>query len=293
MIKNNYNNIMIDTLILSGGGPSGIAYIGIFKALFEKNILKPDCSGIKEIITTSVGIIFSLFYIIGITVDQQEKIILNIDFESFLDMSKLEIDNLLIDFGLFDGEKLSDYINSIVRNVLNKENITLKQLYDKIPVKLTVKVFNVTKKHLEYINYETDPDLSLALLGKMTTAIPFFFKPVEYNGNFYVDGGLRGHYPIERCKTENYLGIFIQGGTVPQQLEIYNWLPILKFIHSLMINQDDIIYQIKGNNSSKKDLFVEINQGLNFNLTQERKLEMIEIGYNKTLQHIDNYLTGD
>ena len=33
---------MIDTLILSGGGPSGIAYIGIFKALFEKNILTKD-----------------------------------------------------------------------------------------------------------------------------------------------------------------------------------------------------------------------------------------------------------
>ena len=29
----------IDTLILSGGGPSSISYIGIFKALFEKNIL--------------------------------------------------------------------------------------------------------------------------------------------------------------------------------------------------------------------------------------------------------------
>ena len=28
----------IDTLILSGGGPSGVAYIGIFKALIENNI---------------------------------------------------------------------------------------------------------------------------------------------------------------------------------------------------------------------------------------------------------------
>ena len=34
----------IDTLILSGGGPSGIAYNGIFKALFEKGILKRDLS---------------------------------------------------------------------------------------------------------------------------------------------------------------------------------------------------------------------------------------------------------
>jgi len=284
---------MIDTLILSGGGPSGIAYVGVFKALFEKGILNQDCSGINEIITTSVGIIFSVLYMLKMTMDQQEKLMLKIDTESFLDLSKLEIDNLLVGFGLFDNDKLGDYINSFIRNVLNEENITLKKLYDKIPIKLTVKVFNVTKKNLEYINYETDPDLSLSRLGKMTTAIPFFFRPVEYNGNFYVDGGLRGHYPIEQCKTENYLGIFIQGGSVPQESELYEWIPILKFIHSLMINQDDIVHQIKGNKSSKKDIFIEINQGLDFHLTQERKLEMIEIGYKKTLQHIDNYLTDN
>ena len=284
---------MIDTLILSGGGPSGIAYVGVFKALFEKGILNQDCSGINEIITTSVGIIFSLLYMLKMTMDQQEKLMLKIDTESFLDLSKLEIDNLLVGFGLFDNDKLGDYINSFIRNVLNEEDITLKKLYDKIPIKLTVKVFNVTKKNLEYINYETDPDLSLSRLGKMTTAIPFFFRPVEYNGNFYVDGGLRGHYPIEQCKTENYLGIFIQGGSVPQDSELYEWIPILKFIHSLMINQDDIVHQIKSNNSSKKDFFIEINQGLDFHLTQERKLEMIEIGYKKTLQHIDNYLTDN
>jgi len=282
---------MIDTLILSGGGPSGIAYVGVFKALFEKGILNQDCSGINEIITTSVGIIFSVLYMLKMTTDQQEKLMLKIDTESFLDLSKLEIDNLLVGFGLFDNDKLGDYINSFIRNVLNEENITLKKLYDKIPIKLTVKVFNVTKENLEYINYETDPDLSLSRLGKMTTAIPFFFRPVEYNGNFYVDGGLRGHYPIEQCKTENYLGIFIQGGSVPQESELYEWIPILKFIHSLMINQDDIVHQIKENKSSKKDIFIKINQGLDFHLTQERKLEMIEIGYNKTLQHIDNYLT--
>lgn len=282
---------MIDTLILSGGGPSGIAYVGIFKALLEKGILNQDCSGINEIITTSIGIIFSVLYMLKMTMDQQEELMLKIDTESFLDLSKLEIDNLLVGFGLFDNDKLGDYINSFIRNVLNEEDITLKKLYDKIPIKLTVKVFNVTKKNLEYINYETDPDLSLSRLGKMTTAIPFFFKPVEYNGNLYVDGGLRGHYPIEQCKTENYLGIFIQGGSVPQESELYEWIPILKFVHSLMINQDDIVHQIKENKSSKKDIFIVINQGLDFHLTQERKLEMIEIGYNKTLQHIDNYLT--
>ena len=29
----------IDTLVISGGGPSGIAYLGVFKGLFEKKII--------------------------------------------------------------------------------------------------------------------------------------------------------------------------------------------------------------------------------------------------------------
>ena len=50
----------IDTLILSGGGPSGIAYIGIFQALFDQKILDEELSDIKELITTSVGILVAI-----------------------------------------------------------------------------------------------------------------------------------------------------------------------------------------------------------------------------------------
>ena len=46
----------------------------------------------------------------------------------------------------------------------------------------------------------------------MTTAIPFFFKPVSYKDCLYVDGGLKGGFPIEECKSENYLGLFVRGG---------------------------------------------------------------------------------
>ena len=63
---------MIDTLILSGGGPSGIAYAGILKALTDHNILKRD--DLNEIITTSVGIIFSILYLLDYNNDQIEKI---------------------------------------------------------------------------------------------------------------------------------------------------------------------------------------------------------------------------
>ena len=50
----------IDTLILGGGGTTGISYIGIFQALFEKNIIQPDLQGITHIIGISAGAMFAI-----------------------------------------------------------------------------------------------------------------------------------------------------------------------------------------------------------------------------------------
>ena len=50
---------MIDTLVLSGGGTSGITYVGVYKALLEK-VFKNN--KIKHIITTSMNI-YKFLYI--------------------------------------------------------------------------------------------------------------------------------------------------------------------------------------------------------------------------------------
>ena len=92
---------MIDTLILSGGGPSGVAYAGILKALTDYNILKRG--ELKEIITTSVGIIFAILYLLDYTILQIEKIVLESDITKILNTDNLEIDDLLVKFGLFSN----------------------------------------------------------------------------------------------------------------------------------------------------------------------------------------------
>jgi len=152
-----------------------------------------------------------------------------------------------------------------------------------------VKVFNVTRKQVEYISYQNYPDLSIITLAQMTTAIPLFFKPVKYNDNLYVDGGMRGHFPIEECKSENYLGIFIMGGSFPKNSEILKLFPILEFMYSLMINQDEIVYQIKNNNKDPRIIVNEVNLGLDFNVKDETKERVIQEAYEITMKHIQDY----
>ena len=158
----------IDTLILSGGGPSGMAYFGIFKALFQKGIINTNLDDIREIITTSVGIIPSIFFILKLPLDVGEKVIMEYDLNILTDVNSLTIDNILVDFGLFDNSAINDLIKSILKNFIHKNDLTLKELYEITQIKLTVKVFNTTKKQLEYISYETDPELSILTLAQMS-----------------------------------------------------------------------------------------------------------------------------
>ena len=283
----------IDTLILSGGGPSGVAYFGIFSALFEKKIIDPKLKGIKGIITTSVGIIPSIFFMLGVPLNIGKNIIMNYNFKNMLDTDNLNIDNILVDFGIFDTTGVSKLIQSVLKNYTGKEDYNLFEFFNKTKIKLTVKVFNSTRIQVQYLSYENNPDLSLLKLVQMTTAIPLFFKPVKYNDELYVDGGMRGHFPIEICESDNYFGIFITGGTVNHESSLIKLFPILDYFYSLIINQDQIIYDIKNNKKDKRIIFNRVDYGLNFDMPIEDKLKIIDIAYKNTIDHIKQHLEID
>ena len=285
--------MIIDTLILSGGGPSGIAYLGIFKALFEEKLLDNKLTGIKEIITTSVGIIPSIFFMLGISIDVAGKVIINYNFKNMINTDNISINDILLDYGLFTTDGVYNLIHSLLKNYHQRDDFTLKEFYELTKIKLNVKVFNVTLKQTQYLSYENEPELSLLTLSQMTTAIPLFFKPVVYKGHSYIDGGLRGHFPIEKCESDNYLGVFISGGSINSDSEILKLFPLLEFIYSLMINQDQIIYDIKNNKKNKRILFNEVDYGLNFDMPLEDKLDIINDSYKLTLEHIRQHLVKD
>ena len=285
-IFSKYLIMKVDTLILSGGGPSGIAYVGIFSALFEKKIIKKDLKGIKEIITTSAGIFFSFFLLLKIDIKIIFNLIDRFHISSILQNENISINDLLVDFGIYSNHKIKSMFQATIKNIYQKDDLTLQELYDLTSIKLTVKVFNVTLKQLEYISHQTDPTLTISTLAMMTTAIPFIFKPVRYKNYEYIDGGLRGHFPIEVCQSKDYLGIFIIGGSFPENHKIIQLFPIIKYIYSLMINQECVPDQ----SEHKKIIYNNINLGLDFEVTEQLYLKVIQMGYDNTMKFIHENL---
>ena len=62
-----------------------------------------------------------------------------------LNFDNITIDDFLVDHGFFTTDGIKNIFQSIVKNILNKDDINLQELYDLTHIKLTVKVFNVTK----------------------------------------------------------------------------------------------------------------------------------------------------
>jgi len=279
----------IDTLVLSGCGPSGLAYTGVFRALLEKGILTTELDGIREIITTSVGILFAFAILIKLDNNAIREIVMRFDIGSMLNVDDIQIDTLLQDCGLYETIGIRKIFTSLCKNILHRDDITLQELYDLIPICLAIKVFNVTETRTEYISYKTHPTLSIITLAEMTTAIPIFFKPVSYNGCLYTDGGLRGSFPIEYCKSPNYLGIYIDGACTEYIPDMTELCPILKYMMSLLAESNPHLHQ----ETTPRVIYLKVGLGLDFQIEDSLKLKVIQEVYQKTLVHINEHLDKD
>ena len=286
----------IRRLVLSGGGPSGICYGGIFKALFDKKIINKNLDGIEEIITTSVGILPCLNLLLKLDINIWNQLIMGYDLNNILNIEKLDINDFINDCGLFDTDGIENIFKSIIKNHLGSDDLSMKELFDLSKIKLVVKVFNATKRYMEYISYENYPDLSIITLARMTTAIPLFFKPVSYNDCMYVDGGIKGSLPIDYIKDNqnDYLGIFITGneGSLDKFLknDFFNIVPIVKIIFSIMLNDYNTENEKILINDNKNIMKIPLVFGLNFDIDDHFKKEIIQKGYDLTIDYINTEL---
>tara|TARA_B100001057_G_scaffold499783_1_gene611762 strand:+ start:449 stop:1336 length:888 start_codon:yes stop_codon:yes gene_type:complete len=278
----------LTTLVFSGASSKAPIYIGIYRCLLEYSIINPQLDGIQEIITCSIGLVFTIYLLFQVTIEVQELMTLRLNFLQLLDIENVNIHNLLFDNGLFNNSKVVSLVKSVIHQKCGKSDITLKELYDIKPIKITVKCVNITQGYVEYINHENHPNLSILTLLQMTTSIPIFFKPVEYNQCLYVDGGLMGGFPIEQT-SDNYLGFNIESKSQPIQL--LDEIPLLNFMYSLLkvknVNYEDYSDEHIINYQSNIHF-------TNFDISNIQKKELIQHGYEITKQHIETYkITND
>lgn len=162
-------------LALGGGSAKGLAHIGVIKVLEENNI------PIDYIAGTSIGALIGGFYAFSKNISEIEDIALNNNFYEYLSMF---FDPSLYQ-GLIKGNKVVKFIENYIGQT------TFNDL--KIP-------FRCVATNVKSGEPVIEKNGTVAQAIRTSISMPVFFKPIERDGVFLIDGALSIPVPVQMVR---------------------------------------------------------------------------------------------
>lgn len=201
-------------LILSGGGLSGLVYIGIYRFFKEHDVLKD----VHYMTGTSIGALFVFLFGLNIDYDKIEGLYLGKEGvcqkSAMVEFNPCNLLNLRENKGLYTIERFRPYIVSLLKEKYDIEDITFSE-YIKltgVDIHISTTCLN-THSHLDLCN-DVFPDMSVitAVLGSMS--VPILFQPIIYKDMVLVDGGCCANLEIYNVvKNKSNRILYISLGT--------------------------------------------------------------------------------
>ena len=287
------NNSFKYTCLFGGGAIRGMAYIGAVKAMEELGINPHTLAG------SSVGSIIAALLAVGYNAEDLKEVFIKVNFELFKDIS-IGIGPI---FALSKGEVFLEWVRELIEKKFYGEKykkganraVTFKDI-DKNLVIITTNLSNFECK--EFSRYET-PDYEIASAVRISCCMPGLMKPIEYNNTLLVDGDLQKSWPMWKLsknlllKDERILEFRLEGyydtndkndiSGIDYANAVYSCMTAMStsFITNLYVDKDKFDY-------------IVLNTGgivvVDFNINENKRIELIESGYNQTINYFKNFL---
>lgn len=174
-------------LVLSGGGFSGLAYIGILRFLATERA----CSSVRYVAGTSMGAFFATAFALRVPPAELE----DLGYRVFRDTEYTHYppDALL---GLFQTYGMDD--GARFRRPLEPyggADLTFRDLAKRFGRHLVICATCLETQRPTYFSSETTPDVPVLHAMIASMAIPFLIRPVRIGDRHYVDGALTDNIP--------------------------------------------------------------------------------------------------
>ena len=174
----------------------------------------------------------------------------------------------------------------IIKAKTNNPKITFKQLFQLTNKKLIIAATNLSKKEVRYFNYQTTPNMSISLAVRISISIPILFTPVKYENDLYIDGCILDNFPIHLFPNDNHtLGIRLNSS---RNNNISN---IEEYITTIIYTFTSKFESLKNKDFENRIITINIPEKitqLQFDINDDNKRLLIEVGYQQTIDYINN-----
>jgi NTE family protein len=299
-------------LVLSGGGVKGISFVGALWELNKMGVIYDENNKLKlkGFAAASAGSIIATLLAVGYSIDELNKIMLDLDFANIVD-DKIgyirDSYNFITKYGICKGQYLYNFIGELIKEKTGNPDYTFKQLYTDKNIKLVMSVTNLTLNKTIYLHPqhadEMYSEIPIRVGVRMSSSVPFLFEPYMYNNCLFVDGGMLDNYPIDVFDVEdpnnmdelyldvtpNYktLGLKIIANTHNNECNIHNIYDYTcSYVETFLSNNDKKSY-IKVN--WDRTVFISVpNYPLTkFDLNDKQKSDLIEDGINGVINYFN------
>lgn len=294
--------------VFQGGGVKGIAFVGAINYLEEHHYQWNNLAG------TSAGSIVAALLAVGYTGKELKEIMMDMNYVKLLKKNILNkipvagnIFQLVNDYGVYDSSIIENWM---FQRLWEKGKTKFKDL-KKDGIILKIIAADVTKRRILILpddlkNYGLDPDeFSIAMAVRMSSSIPFFFKPVKlkYDNkiNYIVDGGLISNFPI---------WIFDDDGTSKPRWPTFgfrlvndceknvvqrktNLLTYSMDVINTAFDRDEEVYVADKNSVRTINIPTAGVNSTDFDLSKKKTMELYESGYNSAKEFLDKWDFAD
>lgn len=248
-------------IALSGGGAKGIAHIGVIRALLENGVEPTIVSG------TSAGSIIGALYAAGLATDDMERMIAD---SSFMKIFRI--------FGIPGaGFSKLDYLQERLAAFIPEDS------FESLNFPLYVCATNMNIGKAVYFNKGKLFDKVVA-----SCSVPWLFKPIEIDGELYVDGGITNNMPAgiirEQCD-------ILIGSNVKPKVHVQSNKELDTFMGITQRVVDLTLWTNSKPHIKMLDVYIapeKVNEFSFFSMSKVK--ELCDIGYEETMNQMPKLL---
>ena len=188
---------MIEHLVISGGGQTGLAFYGILRESEQRGFWSVD--NIKSIYATSVGSFLAVLIALQYDWPTADNYIINRPWHTIFKVDIYSVMQAFMRRGIFGVDIMEQMLGPLFAGKDIPLGITLGEFYELTGIELYFMTTELNAFELVKVSHLTHSDWRVVDAVYASCTLPILFAPLIRDGKCYIDGGTLCSYPVQAC----------------------------------------------------------------------------------------------
>ena len=276
------------SIVINGGGVNIFNIYGALKQSNLSGIWSHD--SVQSYYGTSAGSIMSVIMALQYSWEELDDFIIKRPWQNVWKFNVLKVYDYYLNKGIYGIELFKDMIGPLFKGKDLELTVTLKEFYEATGKTIYLYATKLSTFEIAEFSHKTHPNMEVLTAIHASAALPILFKPAEYDGEFYTDGGFLINYPLAKCTDEpaTILGIRnVYTASNANVNEVQGLFEYLSYILNMVTDKNQCLPTVKpGYEILLNAGFVDYSSIFKLANSQEERETLIKKGAEDAIQSL-------